>query len=610
VAIPSLSGLFSRVFIAGLVSALLVPALAGQSKPELARAEQHPNTSSNTTVTESASVLKITTRLVIVDVVATDRKGLPVTDLKQDEFRLTEDGQEEHVRVFSFQDMHANSTGEPAQVAAVDPPLPPNVVTNLRRFARTGPLNVLLLDGLNTRMNNQQYVKTELVEFLKKLPADQPLAVYLLGTRLQLLQDFTSDPAVLKDVLLHLKEFRSPLMDNAAGGPEKFWMEGMLLVPEVKRRVLEFQQETESDQVDQRVAITISALNSLARTLAGYPGRKNLIWVSENIPITIVPNKIPHGKSAERARRSYDQVVASTANLLTDAQIAVYPVDARALVNSDLFNPAAEYDARGDRNGSSGAQMGQAMDDTANELMAARGAMQEIAEETGGRAFYNRNDIGNAVRLSIEDGSTYYTLGYYPENKSWDGRFRKTSVKVSRPGVTLRYRLGYFAMDPERYAKENAQRRDAEFSALLSPEVPIATGLHFMAGILQPSLKSDNKTVINFAIDAKALSFSADDAGKKRASVQCVVRVFSKKGPSQPLKTEAYDIDADLPPESYSKIMKTGLPCRTTLDLPAGEYVLRLGVRDNHTGLMGTANAQLVIPNASESSSKAVDSKP
>jgi len=555
-------------------------------------------------------VLKITTRLVIVDVVATDRKGSPVTDLKQDEFRLMEDGKEERVRVFSFQNMSANAESEPAQPAPVDPPLPPNVVTNIRRFARTGPLNVLLLDGLNTRMNNQQYAKTQLIEFLKKLPADQPIAVYLLGTRLHLLQDFTSDPAVLKDVLLHLKEFRSPLMDNAAGGPEKFWMEGMPLLPEIKRRVLEFQQETESDQVDQRVSTTMAALNSLARTLAGYPGRKNLIWVSENIPITIVPNKVPHGESADRARRTYDQIVASTASLLTDAQIAVYPVDARALVNSDLFNPAAEYDARGDRNGSSGPQMGRAMDDTANELMAARGAMQEIAEDTGGRAYYNRNDIGNAIRLSIEDGSTYYTLGYYPENKSWDSRFRKTSVKVTRPGVTVRYRLGYFAMDPERYAKENVQRRDAEFSGALSPEVPISTGLHFMAGILQPSLKTDSKTVINFSIEAQALSFSAGDAGKKRASVQCAVRVFSKKGPSQPLKTEAYDIDADLPPESYSKVMKTGLPCRTTLDLPAGEYVLRLGVRDNRTGLIGTANAQLVVPNASEPSSKAADSKP
>jgi len=347
--------------------------LAGQSA---GTGQQQTGASSNGKASGPSSVLKIATHLVIVDVVATDHKGLPVTDLKQDEFRVMEDGKEEHVSVFSFQEPRVNSAAQPAQVVLVDAPLSPNVATNVRRFSGTGPLNVLLLDGLNTRMNNQQYVKTELVEFLKKLPADQPLAVYLLGTRLQLLQDFTSDPAVLKDVLLHLKEFRSPLMDNAAGGPEKFWMEGMLLVPEVKRRMLEFQQETESDQVDQRVAITISALNSLARTLAGYPGRKNLIWVSENIPITIVPNKIPHGKSAERARRSYDQVVASTANLLTDAQIAVYPVDARALVNSDLFNPAAEYDARGDRNGSSGAQMGQAMDDTANELMAARGAMQ------------------------------------------------------------------------------------------------------------------------------------------------------------------------------------------------------------------------------------------
>ena len=557
---------------------------------------------------ESAAVLKVTTRLVIVDVVATDSKGAPVTDLKQDEFRVLEEGKPEQLRVFNFQPALAGPALQPAQPALAATSLPPNVVTNVRHFRDSGPLNVLLLDGLNTRANNQQYVKTQLLEFLRKLPSDQPLAIYILGTRLQLLQDFTSDPAILKSVIQHLKDPHSPLMDNAAGGPVKFWFEGLPLPPEVKRRALEFQQETESNQVDQRVAITIAALNSLARALAGYPGRKNLIWVSENIPISIVPNKAPDGESAERARRTYQQVMADTANVLTDAQIAVYTVDARALVNSDVFNPAAEYDERGDRNGSGGAQMARAMDDTANELMAAHGAMEEISEYTGGRAFYNRNDIGNTVGESINDGSTYYTLGYYPENKSWDGRFRKISVKTTRQGVKLRYRLGYFAQAPRDYTKESPQRRDSEFNLTLNLDVPVATSLRFVAGILQPSPKTENKTVVNFSIDAQELLFSTSSNGNRSASVQCAVRVFPVKKPGQPLLTEADNVSADLPPESYNKVMKSGLPCRTTMDIPAGEYLLRMGVRDIHTGLIGNANAQIVI--SGDSASKPPDGRP
>ncbi|HLJ28518.1 MAG TPA: VWA domain-containing protein [Candidatus Angelobacter sp.] len=587
------------------VGALLAILLATGPGSYLVSAQgQRPNPSSPGASAGPATVLKVTTRLVIVNVVATDHKGLPVTDLRQDEFKVMEEGKQENVRVFSLQNPRVSQGGQPPAAGLSGASLPPNVVTNVRHLRTSGPLNVLLLDGLNTRMNNQQYVKAQLLEFLKKLPADQTLAVYLLGTRLQLLQDFTSDPAVLKNVIEHLKDLHSPLLENAVGGPVRFWLEGMPLPPQLKRQVLEFQQETESDDTDKRVAITVSALRSLAHALAGYPGRKNLIWVSESVPIDILPNKVRFGESAVRASRSYAQIIATTANFLTDAQIAVYPVDARALVNSDVFNPAVRYDTRGDPVGS-GAEMGRAMDDMSDELMAARSAMQEIAEYTGGRAFYNRNDIGNVVRQSIDDGSTYYTLGYYPENKSWDGRFRKISVKVTRPGVQLRYRLGYYALNQEDSAQESPQRREAEFSLSLSPEAAISTALRFMAGILPPSPKTGLKTVVTFAIDAQALSFSGASDGKKRARVECAVRVFTAKEPGKPLKTEAENIDADLPPESYAKILQTGLPCRIAFDLPAGEYLLRLGVLDAHTGLIGTANAELAIPGESGGKQKA-----
>ncbi|HEY7404699.1 MAG TPA: VWA domain-containing protein [Candidatus Angelobacter sp.] len=548
---------------------------------------------------QPASVLRVTTQLVVVDVVATDRKGAPVVDLKQDDFAVTEDGKPQSIRAFNFQ---GTATSTDSQLAVAKPagnPLPPNVVSNVRRSKSGAPLAILLLDGINTRLNNQDYAKQQLLEFLKKLPADQPIAVYLLGTKLRLIQDFTSDPNVLKAVVQNLKDFRSPLMENANGGPVKFWLEGMPLPAQVKQQVLQFQQETESSQADQRVAITLTALNQLARTLAGYPGRKNLIWVSETFPFVIVPNKVPVGQSAERARRNYTTAIATTASLISNAQIAVYPVDARGLMPTDLFNVAARYDERGDANGGrDGAQAGRAMDDTANELMAARGTMEKVAEETGGRAFYNRNDLGNAVRESIADGATYYTLGYYPTNKSWDGHYRKINIHVTRPGVTLRYRLGYYALGHEEYARQSQQHRDAEFSGTLSLDVPISTALPFTAAVLPASSGTANKTVVNFAVDAHALSFSPAESGKQRAGIECAVRVFRTDSTDKALQTESDIIDANLPPESYDMVMRRRLPCRVELDLPAGEYLLRLGVRDNNTGLIGTANIQWTVPAA------------
>ncbi len=573
---------FLIVCVAG--AALL---LAGQSSKQ-----------ANVPLEEPASVLRVTTQLVVLDVVATDRKGAPVTDLKQDDFAVTEDGKPQSVRAFSFQGAAANSDVQLARTQPAESPLPPNMVSNVRRRKSGAPLAVLLLDGINTRLNNQDYAKKQLLEFLKKFPSDQPVAIYLLGTKLRLIQDFTSDPNVLKAVIQNLKDFHSPLMENANGGPVKFWFEGMPLPGQIKKHILEFQQETESSQADQRVAITLSALNQLSRTLAGYPGRKNLIWVSETFPFIIVPNKVPEGESAERARRNYTTQVASTASLLSDAQIAVYPVDARGLMLSDLYNAAARYDERGDVNGGGGAQAGRALADTSNELMAARGTMEKLAEDTGGRAFYNRNDLGNAVREGITDGATYYTLGYYPTNRSWNGHYRKISIHVTRPGVTLRYRLGYYAVDRLDYARQSQQRRDAEFSSTLNLDVPISTALPFTAAVLPASSSTANKTVINFAVDAHALSFSPADGGRQRAGIQCAVRVFRTDGTDKALQTESEVIDANLPPESYAAVMRRGLPCRIALDLPAGEYLLRLGVRDNQTGLIGTANIQWITPNS------------
>jgi hypothetical protein len=242
-------------------------------------------------------------------------------------------------------------------------------------------------------------------------------------------------------------------------------------------------------------------------------------------------------------------------------------------------------------NGAGGAQAGRSLADTTNELMSAHGTMDTLAEQTGGRAFYNRNDLDTAVRESIVDGATYYTLGYYPTNKTLDGHYRKIRVRVTRSGVSLRYRLGYYALDPGSYARESQQRRNADFSSALDPELPASTALPFTAGVLPPSDKTANKTVVNFLADAHAVSFSEAE-GKKHAAMECAVRVFSATESSKPLLTESDVTNADLPADSYALVMQRGLPCRVTLDLPAGEYVLRLGIRDNNTGVIGTASIQ------------------
>jgi len=536
--------------------------------------------------------------------VARDSKGVPVTDLKQEDFSVLEDGKEQKVRIFSFQ--------HPEDSVATAPPQAPangmNVVDNLPHFQPGRALNVILMDALNTSRLNQASMRQAMIKFLDMLPANEPIAVYLLGDKLRLLQDFTTDPTVLKDVVRSFKGKNSSLLNvSVDGSPIAPILPGVAqsLPPGMAGQIKAFQDQMTVDLTDQRVQVTLGALNSLSRTLSDYPGRKNLIWISEAFPFDVMLSSVT--SRATLNDRSYSHEIARTGNLLSDSQVAIYPLDAQGLVAGSLFNVANSADQYGNALGASTLRGGVAgqMDVEADQRMAAHGTMNDLADRTGGRAFYNRNDLDGAVRDSITDGSTYYTLGYYPENKDWNGSFRNIQVKLRRGGVKLRYRIGYFAMEPAAFAKLNPKRQDEDFDDAMSLNIPVSTALPFRAVVLPPSAKTQNHVVVSYAVDPHALSFESQNDGLQSVNIECAVRVFSKKNPDKPVTTEAQKMGGALNPDAYAKVMKGFFPCRDQLALQPGDYLLRLGVRDNVTGLIGTANAALSIPVESSSTNQA-----
>ncbi|HXB21523.1 MAG TPA: VWA domain-containing protein [Candidatus Solibacter sp.] len=565
------------------------PQPADAGKQEKSSAQQQPPK-----VYESATVLKAVTRLVVIDVVATNNKGLPVPDLTMENFTVLEDGKEQKIRVFNFQ--HPTAAPAPA-TAAASLKLPPNVFSNVPRYDVHNTLNVLLLDALNTSSINQAYVRDQMIRYLDKMPTDQPIAVYALSTKLRLLQDFTSDPAMLKEIVQKLNTKGSPLLNDPTGNGETplFAPGAFESLPQQMQDAIErFEQDMTSTQTDMRVSYTLTALQAIARSLAGYPGRKNLIWLSEAFPLNIGPAMNINGtgfNDSISSTRNYEPEIAQTADALMNAQVAIYPVDARGLAGSSVFDAANGGRDKFGRSVTRGSRMGQAMSNESTMLSASHGTMQDLAERTGGKAFYNRNDIDTAVGNSINDGSSYYTLAYYPENKNWDGKFRKVSIKINRPGVKTRSRLGYFASDPR--GSLDSKKRDAAFSEALDLDFPIATGLLFEAGVIQPSAKTQNKLMINFAIDPHALTFEKRDDGLQHSSVSCAVHIYSEKG--KHIKTEVSGINAALKPDTYQNVMLGRFPCQTKIDLAPGSYVLRLGVIDNNNGLLGTANARATV---------------
>src|SRR5512146_1650888 len=200
------------------IASLAVFGFVQQSLPAVAQSTApkdpgNPASAAQPPVYESSAVLKIKTRLVVVDVVARDSKGAPIADLKRDDFSILEDGKEQKVRIFSFQQPDASLAAQspsPAQTT--------NMVDNLPHFQAGRALNVVLMDALNTSHLNQAFMQDSMIKFLEKLPENEPIAVYLLGDRLRLLQDFTTDPALLKKVVRSFKGKNSPLLNEAADG--------------------------------------------------------------------------------------------------------------------------------------------------------------------------------------------------------------------------------------------------------------------------------------------------------------------------------------------------------------------------------------------------------
>jgi hypothetical protein len=355
--------------------------------------------------------------------------------------------------------------------------------------------------------------------------------------------------------------------------------------------------------------LTIEQLGALARNLSGYPGRKNLIWLSEAFPAYLFPTD-PAGRSGNGTSaqlpmvRSYQGQIDHAGDLLANAQVAVYPIDAGAVGNHDVYSSLSNTDSNGNylgnsargtiREGIGGSAQASEISNASETAMNSHSTMNSVAEQTGGKAFYNTNDLNRAIRDSMEDGSTYYTLGYYPENKDWDGRFRRISVKVNRPGIKLHYRQGFFAVEPKDYAKQDPKILAVDLGSALDISNPVATGLPFQAVVIPPSAQNGNKIQINFGVDPHAIGFELKADGLQHASVDCGVRAYSKTGES--LKLQGNTFNAALEPEQYQKVMKAFFPCNQSLDLPPGEYLLRLAVRDTNNGLIGTANGSATVP--------------
>ncbi len=225
--------------------------------------------------------LNASTQEVVVDVVVTDDKGRPIHGLAKDEFTLLEGSAPQRIRGFAE---HVGPTPEELAKVPPMPKLPKGTFTNYSPVDRDQTLNVLLIDSLNTATKDQAFVRNELKKYLNNAKPGMRVAIFGLTTHLILLQGFTADPAILRDILDKKNPVTSVLLDNPNGSGMD--MPSMMgddpEVSSIMTSVSDFQAEQQSFQTQLRTTYTLDAMADLARYLSSLPGRKNLIWFSSS----------------------------------------------------------------------------------------------------------------------------------------------------------------------------------------------------------------------------------------------------------------------------------------------------------------------------------------
>jgi VWFA-related protein len=567
-------------------------------------------------------VFNTTTREVVVDVVVTEGKGEAVNGLRKEQFQIFEDGKPQNV---SFFEEHASRMRAAGSLPA-PPQMPTNVYTNVPPAPLDDAVNVLLLDSLNTPPQMESYARNEVLGYLNNVTPGTRLAIVTLSDKLNFVQGFTTDAAMLRQVALKQtgprispalvtkseigaeQELESFLSSNAptapGGGPTANGNSAgapMIATTAVAEAFANYQNY----QSNLRTRMTLEALSDIARYLAAVPGRKNLIWFAGDFPVAIFPKFDQRMNEENNAILLRD--VQKTADLLTDARVAVYPVYADGIMSDDIVSA----DNRGPGTAASPGRLSSVagMDNYttgSDDRSALIAAMNQIASDTGGKAVYNTNDLETAIGRSVADGSQYYTLVYSPTNKKMDGHYRKIEVKVADPKLKLSYRHGYNA-DADAVLAQNKKKETDPLRQQLGHDMPNATQILFAARVVpmtpQPPLGGKiagrnshlsgptTRYTIDFFIRWNDVALATEADGTHQGKLEAGLIAWDPKGKS--VNWEEGTQQMALKPDVYAAIQKSGIPAHLEIDLPNADLYLKLGVVDGTSGKAGTLEVPL-----------------
>jgi VWFA-related protein len=549
--------------------------------------------------------LSVGANLVIVPVIVTDKHGEHVTGLKDEDFEVKEEGVVQKI-------VHLDEISPDGAKVEKTVPVPSHTFGNTV-LEQPKRLMIIALDQINTAFQNATDGHRMLVDFLSK-SADQNTLIALVALQhngVRIIHNFTSDPSVLAAAVQKVKSVISSrdthsldaLGDNSQADIEALQLIALLhgtdvtggsstadLLAAARASSAVQRAQIDASRQAQESLITLEDFQQLAQYFWGVPGRKSLIWASTGFPFSL-------GSSAQSSTRgTLPDDWQRTFRMLADANVSVYPVDIGGLLpgvnpNNMQAISSALATSNGSNDGNSSVRSKQ-LDGVAGGAFidpssARHDTMRQLADMTGGQAFYNSNDVSGLFRLAGGDAAQYYMLAYYTKNTGKAG-WRKLSVKVHRDSVRLRARAGFFFHDPgsEPEAARQADEMMAMASDLNFTAMPLSgtwenvesagneRKVHFLLSIPAgvPFVDNEHQNHINF--DFRALA--TDSNG----------RVVAKLGER---------MATNLSPESLAQIQTKGLDYANFLTLPPGQYRIHFVVHDNQKGTLGSVTVPLKV---------------
>jgi VWFA-related protein len=476
------------------------------------------------------AVFKATTKLVEVSVIAQDKDGKPVADLRREEFQIFDDGSPQEIRVFLAD---AASATEPA------PPPAPGTFTN--QISSSGGLRsgyaVLLFDNNTTGFEHTARARLKALQALRAIPAGDKIAIYSLWCQFQVIREFTAD----RESLLRQLQAFAPAAGSCGsggGGDGPLLANRPLSMQEIvapEAAIARARAAAEAARVGaiQQASFNDEEIKAMANHLAGIPGRKNLIWLATNFQI-----------SPPALRK------------LIDAGVAVYPVDAIG----SMIATAAEKEARS-------------------------APLRALAAITGGVAYFDRDDLDVAVRDALDDGRVSYTLGFYQTGDDTKAAVHQLGVRISRPGIKLRYRTSY-ETEPRR-----PMSVDPVADMVQAMNGPVdATAIAITASVTRLATRTQNQLAVSARFDAASLDLAIDQ-GLWKGTAEVVARFMAADG-TQAGDTLAETVTLNLRPATYEAFLVGGLPYQKELTIPAKAVELKLLIGNPASGKIGT----LTIP--------------